>query len=145
MGEHLHGDVFRIVDITVQHSGGSNACFVRHPNDHQADLDRFFERTGADYTRFNYLGEWHSHPSFAPVPSEIDVQTMQSIISDASVGANFLVLMIVKLTGRRQLQISATAFRPDIVPVEARVEQGSASPEAVGRPLLRWVRRLFNW
>lgn len=122
MGEHLHGDVFRVVDITVQQSGGSHSCFVRRPQEHQAELDRFFDRTGANYTRFNYLGEWHSHPSFAPIPSGTDIATMQSIVSDASVGANFLVLMIVKLAKRRHLLISATAFRPGTVPVEACVE-----------------------
>src|SRR5690606_1513044 len=78
MGEHLYDDVFRIADITVQRSGGAKTCFVRQPHEHQAELNSFFERTGANYSRFNYLGEWHSHPSFDPLPSETDLQTMQS-------------------------------------------------------------------
>lgn len=130
LGEQVHADVFRVVDITVQQSGGSQACFVRHPREHEADLDRFFERTHANYTRFNYLGEWHSHPSFAPFPSETDRQTMQSIVSDPTVGANFLVLMIAKLARRKRLLIHATAFRPGIEPIEVAVDVEHPSAQA---------------
>jgi integrative and conjugative element protein (TIGR02256 family) len=146
MGEHVGLDVFRVVEISVQHSGGSRACFVRYPHEHQAELDRFFERCGGDYTRFNYLGEWHSHPSFTPVPSGTDLATMQSIVSDATVGVHFLVLMIVKLSGRRELQLSATAFRPGVEPLSIDVDfEGSVgSTEIDSGGFLAWVRRLFS-
>lgn len=144
MGEHLQGDQFRVTHITVQHTGGTTACFIRDPHEHQIELDRFFEQTGSDYKRFNYLGEWHSHPSFAPVPSETDVETMQSIVSDNSVGANFLVLLIVKLDGRHTLQISATAFRPKMpnvaVPVECQAKE-SSKLLATAR---QWVGQFFR-
>src|SRR6202041_2152555 len=68
MGEHLNDEMFRVVDITVQRSGGSQACFVRNPGEHQSQLQEFFDRTGANYSRFNYLGEWNSHPAFDPSP-----------------------------------------------------------------------------
>ena len=144
MGEHLHGDVFRIVDITVQRSGGSRACFVRHPHEHQAELSRFFERTEANYTRFNYLGEWHSHPSFEPLPSETDLETMQSIVSDASVGANFLVLMIVRLAGHGALQVTATAFRAGAVPVPVALECEPTEPLTMFATVRRWVRQVLE-
>ena len=64
MGEDLGNGDFRVVEISVQRSGGTEACFIRNPEDHQTELDTFFARTGNDYSRFNYLGEWHSHPSF---------------------------------------------------------------------------------
>lgn len=146
MGEHVQAEVFRIVDFTAQHSGGTAACFIRHPHEHQAELDAFFERTGADYKRFNYLGEWHSHPSFPPIPSGTDIDTMQSIVTDASVGVNFLILLIVKLDGRRNMQMSASAFRPQSLPVEARVAlEGSDEARSSAKiVLLRWLDRLFN-
>jgi integrative and conjugative element protein (TIGR02256 family) len=93
MGEHIGDELFRVVEISVQRSGGTAACFIRHPNEHKAQLERFFAQTGNDYARFNYLGEWHSHPSFEPAPSETDVCTMQSIVEDPEVGVNFLVLL----------------------------------------------------
>jgi proteasome lid subunit RPN8/RPN11 len=73
MGEHVRDDIFRVVDISVQRSGGSQSCFIRNPTDHQAQLQDFFARTSEDYSRFNYLGEWHSHPSFTAAPSITDI------------------------------------------------------------------------
>jgi integrative and conjugative element protein (TIGR02256 family) len=113
MGEHVRDEVFRIVDITVQRSGGDRACFIRHPKDHQEALKKFFARTGNDFTRFNYLGEWHSHPSFVPVPSTTDVATMQSIVADPSVGVNFLILLIAKRNTSGNFEGSAALFTTD--------------------------------
>src|SRR5258707_14116421 len=53
MGEHVRDEIFRLVDISVQRSGGSQACFIRNPADHQAQLQEFFGRTAEDYRRFN--------------------------------------------------------------------------------------------
>jgi [CysO sulfur-carrier protein]-S-L-cysteine hydrolase len=146
MGEHVQDDVFRIVDLTVQHTGGTAACFIRHPNEHQAELDHFFERTGADYRRFNYLGEWHSHPSFQPLPSSTDVDTMQSIVGDPTVGVHFLSLLIVKLSGRRIVQMSATVFCPEYHPVavEVEVEDVNADSRPSKWSLFRSIARLFT-
>lgn len=146
MGEHVEPNVFRIVDISVQHSGGSRACFVRHPHEHQADLDRFFKRTSADYMRFNYLGEWHSHPSFLPLPSTTDLDTMQSIVDDPKVGANFLVLLIVKLEGRREMQVSATAFVPGLTPhgIDVGYEPDGDAADRRNSGIVAWVRNLFT-
>jgi hypothetical protein len=57
-------------------ASGSHTRFRRDPKTHQKTLDEFFERTGRDYQRFNYLGEWHSHPSFSVQPSVEDIETM---------------------------------------------------------------------
>jgi integrative and conjugative element protein (TIGR02256 family) len=111
MAEHLSDDDYRIVDLSVQRTGGSAVCFIRDPKKHRAQLDRFFARTGRNYTRFNYLGEWHSHP-WAPVsPSSRDSRTMQALVRDPEVGANVLVLVIVRLAAGGTLESSATVFR----------------------------------
>lgn len=44
-----------------------------------------------------YLGEWHSHPSFALYPSGKDIDTMEGIISDPDYNVSFAILTIVKL------------------------------------------------
>lgn len=146
MGEHVRDHVFRIADVSVQRSGGSRVCFVRHPQEHERELKRFFERTGEDYTRFNYLGEWHSHPSFAAVPSATDLQTMQSIVADASVGVNFLVLIVAKLASHDELQLSATVFRAEAPPLDAfvEIEPDNVAPERSEGWLLRWIRTCFG-
>src|SRR5436190_21295944 len=81
MAEQLEPGNFRLVDFSVDSQMGSAAHFVRSVEYHQAALSDFFEKTGADYARFNYLGEWHSHPNHLPVPSSEDAQSMESLIN----------------------------------------------------------------
>lgn len=118
--EHLGGDIFRLLEVSVQKKGGTAGRFMRDPQEHQEQLNKFFERTGEEHTRFNYLGEWHSHPSFYTVPSPEDIETMESLVSDPSVGANFAVLLIVRRQDSR-LAVSATVFRRSEEPLAARV------------------------
>jgi [CysO sulfur-carrier protein]-S-L-cysteine hydrolase len=142
MGEHIRDDIFRVVDISVQHTGGSQGCFVRDPGEHQAQLDAFFTKTNADYVRFNYLGEWHSHPSFQPVASVTDIQTMQSIVHDPAVGANFLVLLIPRLHKWRTIELSAIGFRKGGEPFSVVVCR-EREPAAEGS-FLGCIRRIFR-
>jgi hypothetical protein len=121
MAEHLGNDDYRIVDLSVQRGGGSAACFIRHPKKHGAQLERFFERTGHDYKRFNYFGEWHSHPSFPTTPSLQDLRTMQALVCDPAVGAILLVLLVVRLEPDATLDSSATVFRADNAPARANL------------------------
>lgn len=145
MGEHVRDDIFRVVDITVQRSGGSHSCFVRDPSDHKTQLDEFFARTKGDYSRFNYLGEWHSHPSFEAVPSSTDMETMQSIVSDPAVGVNFLALMVVKLARRKRIEATAMAFRPTTHPILVPVSAESQRDGREDRKLTNWFRKYFNF
>jgi [CysO sulfur-carrier protein]-S-L-cysteine hydrolase len=84
---------------------------VREPEHHREFLADFFARTGHDYLRYNYLGEWHSHPRFQPIPSPEDRATMLELVKNPLVGANFAVLIIVRLRRWSRLELSATLFR----------------------------------
>lgn len=112
MGEKVSESVFRVKDITIQSHGGTLASFTRFLEYIFNPLQNFFCETGYDFTRFNYLGEWHSHPAFAPEPSSIDCNTMWEIVEDSSVGANFVILMIVQLDDTDQLEGTVTVFLP---------------------------------
>ena len=121
MGEHVGPNIFRILDVTVDHGGGSYARFVRVIRKHGRGLIAFFRRTGSEYRRFNYIGEWHSHPSFGLNPSATDIETMRNIVDDPSVGANFAALVIVRLSEEGLLQGKAIYFvpsPPDAMPVD---------------------------
>lgn len=132
MGEHVRDELFRLVELSVQRSGGTNACFIRRPDDHKEQLEKFFAETGNDFSRFNYMGEWHSHPSFEPLPSDTDIRTMQSMVEDPDAGVNFLVLMVCRMaSGRgRVLELTATAFRAGASPLAVPI---SFEPEPEGR------------
>jgi proteasome lid subunit RPN8/RPN11 len=107
MGEQLAPDYFRIVDFSVDDTTGTAAHFVRSPEHHAAALDRFFRKTGSDFKRFNYLGEWHSHPSFTVRPSHEDIMSMQSLVNGER-DIDFSALVIVRL--RYLLLLEAAAY-----------------------------------
>lgn len=107
MGEQVAPDHFRIVDFSVDATTGTAAHFVRSPDHHAEALATFFQKTGADFRRFNYLGEWHSHPSFPVRPSQQDLMSMQSLV-DGERDIDFSALMIVRL--RRLLFLEAAAY-----------------------------------
>ncbi len=120
MGEQLGPNRFRIVDFSVDSSTGSIAHFVRTPELHQEALRSFFERTGSDYRRFNYLGEWHSHPSFSVRPSSEDIASMSDLVhGERNIG--FAVLLIVRLRWLLQLDYSATLFASGRSPEQVKV------------------------
>lgn len=112
MGEHAGPNIFIVREITV-HRRGAFASFVRRIEDAIGSLRAFFRETGHDYTRFNYIGEWHSHPSFAPYPSRTDDLSMLQIVQDETVGANFVVLLITKLGSEGELVCTAHTYLPD--------------------------------
>ena len=140
MGEHVAEGVFRVVDISVQRRGGSHSHFVRDPANHNRQLQGFFNRKGGDFTRFNYLGEWHSHPTFAPAPSTVDVATMRSLVMDRSVGVNFLVLLIVRLIARTTIEGTATVFAEGMTPTPVSVASEQVEPNTRLARVARWFR-----
>ena len=131
MGQHVDKNTFRIVDVTVEPVEGTWSSFWRSLRAVAVPLRRFFKRTGHRYQQFNYLGEWHSHPSFDVTPSPRDDRTMWDIASDTTVGANFVVLLIVRLTGA-DLETSASIYRGDgsKQPAELVLEQRSQKADA---------------
>lgn len=109
-GEHVAEDAFRVVEATVA-GKGSFASFLRALASGLARLEACFARTKHEYQRFNYLGEWHSHPSFALYPSGTDDETMFNIVNDSRTSARFAVSLIVKLVDDR-LDARAFAYFP---------------------------------
>lgn len=101
---------FRVIDFSVDLDSGSHTNFRREPRAHEQALNAFFERTGKDFSRFNYLGEWHSHPSFSVRPSVEDVTTMTKLVSNESNAILFAILLIVRLRFRFWLDHSWTIF-----------------------------------
>lgn len=112
MAEHTGHNHFTVCDITV-HRRGSIASFVRHVGEAIRGIQRFFLRTGGEYSRFNYLGEWHSHPLFQPEPSQKDDASMREIVQDKGVGATFAVLLVLRLGTGNAVVGSAHTYLPD--------------------------------
>lgn len=124
MGEHVTGDAFVVRQITI-HQRGAFASFLRRIEEALSPLAHFFDKTGRQYTRFNYIGEWHSHPSFVPAPSHRDSESMLEIVQDPAVGANFAALVVVKLDHDGLMIGTANAYFPDgrIEPANLMIER----------------------
>lgn len=119
-GEDLGAGRFLIKDLSIQRDG-TPCRFVRDPARHRNFMRRFHLLTGNNHERYNYLGEWHSHPSFLALPSGPDVRAMLSEIMDAEQKANFLVLFVVKLGRDGGLIGSTHAFRRLRPPVRVKL------------------------
>ena len=126
MGRELSPGCFEIVDFSLDETSGSHKTFVRDHQVHNKVLDDFFERTGRDYTTFNYLGEWHSHPSFPVLPSRKDMETMHRLVNHEK-GIPFAALLIVKLGDRGVLEASATLHQRRRVPEFIQLIDGDAT------------------
>jgi hypothetical protein len=112
MGEHIDEGRFRIIEITIQTHGGTFASFIRYIQDFAEPLRSFFNRTKHEYTRFNYLGEWHSHQNFALIPSSKDTSTMEDIVMDPESNVNFVILLLVRIGQSGHLESTATLYQP---------------------------------
>ena len=110
-GEQIGEGDFRIVEATRQMRGGRDALFRRKGAKARKQLKKLSAQYG-DPRRFNYLGEWHSHPSAPTWPSLTDQVTMHQLVAHPDVAANFLVLLINRLNGDREIELSAMAFLP---------------------------------
>lgn len=110
MAEQIEPGKFKIIDFTIDAVTGSEAHFVRSPKHFDQALADFFKKTQENYVRFNYLGEWHSHPNHPPIPSHTDLQSMQSLIySERDIP--FAILLIVRGAWWGRILCSATLFQ----------------------------------
>ena len=111
MGEHVAVNHFVVHQVAIQQPG-TFATFVRQVAGAVRAIGAFCRANGSDFRRFNYLGEWHTHPLFTVQPSSRDHATMKEIATDAAVRANFVVLLIFRLNGN-SLEGSAHTYLPD--------------------------------
>lgn len=118
--EQIADGQFLVRDLSVQRNG-TPTSFVRDPLQHRRFMRRFRLLTGNNPERFNYLGEWHSHPSFLALPSPPDVWNMHLEMHDPEQTSSFLMLLIVKLGGSGKLVGSTHAFRRAHAPIRVRL------------------------
>lgn len=110
-GELLAPSDLRVTELTIQARPGTFARFVVDLVQAARDAIKFFDRTKHRYARFNYIGEWHSHPRFEVRPSITDIDTMRCLVVDPTFRGQFAVLMIARLDDGRPA-IGAWLFDP---------------------------------
>ncbi len=123
MGEQIEPGHFKIVDLSIDKETGGSSHFVRSPEAHAKALDAFFQRTGNAYDRFNYLGEWHSHPGFPVTPSPQDAGSMMELVHGER-DIDFAILLIVRLDWWCLIASSCTLFRRGLAPLAIEILEG---------------------
>lgn len=128
-GEQLAEGDFRIVEATRQRFGGGSATrFYRRGFQARSVLKALHKRYGGDPSRFNYLGEWHSHPNAPAYPSARDELTMCQLLADQAGAVNFLVLAVVRLEGSEALEIGAITYLTSGHKVRCEIEIQTEAP-----------------
>lgn len=132
-GEHTGDAQFRVVEMTYQRRQGDKTAFRRRGRTARRELKRMSARRQNDYERFNYLGEWHSHPNAPVYPSARDSLTIREILDHPDTVANFLVLLIVRLTDTEILETSAHAFLASghILECEIEIQTGASDQDSM--------------
>lgn len=110
-GEQFAPSDFVVTELTVQKKLGTFSRFVVDLIQTARDAARFFDHTAHQYARYNYIGEWHSHPNFAIRPSDVDIETMLRLVTDHDFKGRFAVLMIARLYGHK-LAYGTWLFEP---------------------------------
>jgi hypothetical protein len=121
LAEQLAPNKFRVIDFSIDPKSGSLTSFRRDNETHKKKLQEFFRRTRTDYRRFNYLGEWHSHPLSSVHPSAQDVSEMTDLVGDRASSITFAVLLIVRLRFGLWLEASATLFARERAPMRIKI------------------------
>ncbi len=122
LGEQIAPSSFRLVDFSIDNITGSDAHFHRSPEQHNAAIERFFKKTRHNFSKHNYLGEWHSHPRFPVSPSPQDYMSMQDLVRSEK-NILFAALLIVRLDFFVCLKIGATMFSQHRNPEHITIER----------------------
>jgi hypothetical protein len=117
--EQLAPGRFELVGFTVDMDVGTRNRFVSLPKTHGDQLDDILAASADRAGRVDYLGEWHSHPTFPPVPSDIDVAAMTKMVEESV--PPFATLLIVRLLGATKLQATITTFQRGLPPEQGKL------------------------
>jgi proteasome lid subunit RPN8/RPN11 len=131
VAEQIAPGEFELVGLTVDLEAGTHDRFDSLPEPHSEQLDRVLLENRDRAGRVDYLGEWHSHPTFPPVPSNIDLASMTDMVEKS--GPSFAALIIVRLMGNASIQATITTFQRGQWPEAGRLIIADAVPEtAIG-------------
>lgn len=119
---------FELVGLTVDLEAGTRDRFDSLPEPHSEQMDRILLENSGRAGRVDYLGEWHSHPTFPPIPSKIDLASMTDMVENS--GPSFAALVIVRLLENAVIQATITTFQRGQVPEAGRLTIADAVPEA---------------
>jgi proteasome lid subunit RPN8/RPN11 len=119
VAEQIAPGDFYLVGFTVDLEVGTRDRFDCFPGPHAEQLDKILMKTANLKGRVDYLGEWHSHPTFPPSPSEMDLAAMTNMVENS--GPSFAALVIVRLVESSSILATMTTFQRGELPATGRL------------------------
>jgi [CysO sulfur-carrier protein]-S-L-cysteine hydrolase len=94
--KQIDDDHYEIDEVYLERQIGSIA-FVRLYNNqrYKRFQKQYHAKHDDDFLHHNYIGDWHSHPSFECVPSSFDRMEVEMDLQQSN--ANFLIQVILKV------------------------------------------------
>ncbi|AZB56915.1 hypothetical protein EBL89_16455 [Cereibacter sphaeroides] len=131
VAEQIAPGEFELVGLTVDFEAGTRDRFDSFPETHSEQMDRILLENRGRTGRVDYLGEWHSHPTFPPIPSKTDLASMTDMVEHS--GPSFAALVIVRLIGNASIRATITTFQRGQWPEAGHLIFADAVPEtAIG-------------
>lgn len=91
--------------------------------------------------RLTYLGDWHSHPRGAPLPSDLDLETAERIAASPRAQAPRPLMVILGRDDRHPWILAAYRFTEgELRPVEARAHNTALAARSLADDLMSMLR-----
>ena len=84
--------VIDFISVPTKTDIRSRFRFFRSKKSHQDFHDRIWHSSSG---RYNYLGEWHTHPEPNPRPSKYDIKNWKKVLKKSTFGSDFLLFIIL--------------------------------------------------
>jgi len=96
----------------IRTAGAPGPVAVRQPTFFLRDLDHARRLAGEAFARDGsvWIGEWHTHPTAAPVPSNRDLHTYAGLLADPDLGFEAVVAIILTTTDPAWVHLIARAW-----------------------------------
>lgn len=118
--EQIKENFFIIDDVYVSEISGNRFFSNLIVNARYKKFERdYYSKKNFIYTKYNYIGDWHSHPSYECIPSDYDRKEIRKEFRNSN--ANFLVQFIFKVIDEKLIGNAFLCKGNEIVKIEELV------------------------
>jgi len=94
--EDLGNDTFKIDEVYLEPKPGTTTFVKLYINHEYVTFQKNYHKLRKNnFSKYNYIGDWHSHPLFECFPSSYDVSEVEKDMKQSN--AIFLVQLILKV------------------------------------------------
>lgn len=116
--ERVNGALFKVNDVYFSKKRGTFSFIKMLIGDEYKKFQKnYHKKYFFEYEKYNYIGDWHSHPSFSCLPSSYDIA--EAIDDFKKSNANFIIQIIIKIENDK---LVGNAFLYDKYNIASEIE-----------------------